>query len=92
MEARALAVFRDVTRERAVVEDLEAFAATVAHDLRGPLSGVRGWAELVLQLLAHPGTLSPAPWGRPRPAAGIPGRCSPRPSSASARAPNGWTA
>lgn len=50
--ARALAVFRDVTRERAVVDDLENFAATVAHDLRGPLTGVRGWADLAAQLAA----------------------------------------
>lgn len=48
--ARALAVFRDVTRERAVVDDLESFAATAAHDLRGPLASVRGWADLAAQL------------------------------------------
>jgi len=50
---RALAVFRDVTRERALVDDLEHYAATVAHDLRGPLTGVRGWADLVAQVLAQ---------------------------------------
>jgi signal transduction histidine kinase len=48
--AQALAVFRDVTRERAIVDDLESFAATVAHDLRGPLTGMRGWADLAAQL------------------------------------------
>lgn len=52
--ARAMAVFRDVTRERAIVDDLENFASTVAHDLRGPLTGTRGWADLATQLAADP--------------------------------------
>jgi signal transduction histidine kinase len=51
--ARALAVFHDVTRERAIVDDLEGFAATVAHDLRGPLTGMRGWADLAAQLASE---------------------------------------
>lgn len=43
---RALVVFRDVTRERLDRGELAAFAQTAAHDLRSPLTAVRGWLEL----------------------------------------------
>ncbi|MCW2817019.1 MAG: sensor signal transduction histidine kinase, partial [Nocardioides sp.] len=42
----AVVVFRDVTAERAQRDELAGFAGTVAHDLRSPLTAVRGWVEL----------------------------------------------
>ena len=44
--AAAVATFRDITDERAQVDELSAFAAVVAHDLRGPLTALQGWAEM----------------------------------------------
>lgn len=44
--AGAVVVFRDVTADRAQRDELAGFAGTVAHDLRSPLSAVRGWVEL----------------------------------------------
>ncbi len=35
----------DVTEERTAREGLTGFAGTVAHDLRGPLTGVKGWSH-----------------------------------------------
>ncbi len=46
-KAAAVAVFRDITAERAQKTELEAFAGVVAHDLRGPLTVAAGYAELV---------------------------------------------
>lgn len=43
----AVAVFRDVTSERAQQAELAAFAGVVAHDLKNPLSAVRAYLELV---------------------------------------------
>lgn len=43
----AVAVFRDVTEERARQAELEAFAGVAAHDLRTPLAVVAGYADLV---------------------------------------------
>ena len=37
----------DVTQERAHRRELQAFAGTVAHDLKAPLSGVGSWAEIL---------------------------------------------
>lgn len=55
--AAAVATFRDVTDERAQVDELSAFAGVVAHDLRGPLAALQGWAELAHQVtVADPGT------------------------------------
>jgi signal transduction histidine kinase len=42
----ALLVFRDVTAERAESRRLAEFAETTAHDLRSPLTTVRGWASM----------------------------------------------
>ncbi|GGK37943.1 hypothetical protein GCM10010124_33480 [Pilimelia terevasa] len=58
----AVAVFRDVTASKAAERelaatvvalrereaDLRAFAEVVAHDLKGPLSGIAGYAELII--------------------------------------------
>ncbi len=42
----ALVVLRDVTAERNDRSQLAEFASTVAHDLRSPLTAVRGWLDL----------------------------------------------
>lgn len=39
-------IYRDVTTDRSQRDELAGFAGTVAHDLRGPLTAVRGWVEL----------------------------------------------
>ncbi|WP_235960441.1 ATP-binding protein [Nocardioides acrostichi] len=49
--AKAVITFRDVTEERAQVDELAAFAGVVAHDLRGPLGAMLGWSELALQMV-----------------------------------------
>lgn len=48
--ARALLTLRDVTQERRRQAEVAAFARTVAHDLRGPLTGVIGWLDLVQEM------------------------------------------
>lgn len=48
--ALVVSTVRDVTEERAQVDELSAFAAVVAHDLRGPLAAMQGWAELAQHL------------------------------------------
>lgn len=45
--ARALLLARDTTEEHAHREELSAFAATVAHDLRNPLAAIDGWTEML---------------------------------------------
>lgn len=42
----SVAVYRDVTDERRHADQLAEFAATAAHDLRSPLTALRGWLEL----------------------------------------------
>lgn len=48
----ALLVYRDVTAERAESRQLAEFAEVTAHDLRSPLTTVRGWASLATAELA----------------------------------------
>ena len=48
----ALLVYRDVTSERAEARRLAEFAEVTAHDLRSPLTTVRGWVSLALQELS----------------------------------------
>jgi signal transduction histidine kinase len=43
----AVVVIHDVTQERTQRRELEAFAGTVAHDLKTPLTGVGSWAEIL---------------------------------------------
>ncbi len=43
----AVAVFRDVTAQKAQEADLTAFAGLVAHEIRTPLTVVAGYAELL---------------------------------------------
>lgn len=59
--ARAVMIFRDVTDEVEQEAALQAFAATVAHDLHNPLAAMVGWNEVMLEMLrsgdADPATL-----------------------------------
>ena len=48
----ALLVYRDVTSERAESRRLAEFAEVTAHDLRSPLTTVRGWVSLASQELS----------------------------------------
>jgi signal transduction histidine kinase len=50
----ALAVFRDVTRERQYQAQLSRFAAVVAHDLANPLTVFDGWLELLEERAVDP--------------------------------------
>jgi signal transduction histidine kinase len=43
----AVLVAHDVTKEHSHRRELEAFAATVAHDLKAPLTGIGSWAEIL---------------------------------------------
>ena len=44
---QAVVIYHDVTAEHAQRSALESFAHVVAHDLKGPLSTVQGWTELL---------------------------------------------
>ena len=44
-------VFADVTEERAQHDYLAGFAGMVAHDLRSPLTTVRGWLDMCQVML-----------------------------------------
>ncbi len=46
-EPLAVLLLHDVTQERAHRRELQAFAGTVAHDLKTPLTGVGSWAEIL---------------------------------------------
>lgn len=50
-EHGAVAVSRDITELRRYETDLSIFAGVVAHDLKAPLSVVRGYADLALEEL-----------------------------------------
>jgi signal transduction histidine kinase len=47
----AVAVFHDVTAARAHEAELTGFAGVVAHDLKSPLTGVVGYAEMLEDIL-----------------------------------------
>ena len=57
VEAGPLAVvlLHDATRDRAEKRILENFAGVVAHDLKGPLTGVLSWSEMGREQLARAG-------------------------------------
>ncbi len=40
-------VFRDATEKALLIDELDAYARTVAHDLKNPLSGLRGYLEIM---------------------------------------------
>lgn len=46
-DRRVVLTLRDVTIERDRQAEVVSFARTVAHDLRGPLTGVVGWLDLL---------------------------------------------
>ncbi|HNN49095.1 MAG TPA: HAMP domain-containing sensor histidine kinase, partial [Marmoricola sp.] len=43
-----LVLVRDITLEHQQTEDLRGFAASAAHDLKAPLTGLTGWLELAV--------------------------------------------
>ncbi|MFC4064492.1 ATP-binding protein [Actinoplanes subglobosus] len=53
-ERGAVAVFHDITDRKHVENELRGFAGVVAHDLKAPLSAVRGYAELIVEALGDP--------------------------------------
>lgn len=46
-DGSVVVLLHDVTRERARLRELSNFAGTVAHDLRGPLTVLEGWLEVL---------------------------------------------
>ena len=50
---RVAVVYTDVTADRAERDRLAGFAATVAHDLRSPLTVAQGWVDLCLMDVAE---------------------------------------
>ena len=53
-ERSAMILLHDVTAQRARLRELGNFAGMVAHDLRGPLTVLDGWLEVVQDERAHP--------------------------------------
>ncbi len=51
----AVVLMHDVTSQRAQQRALENFVAVVAHDLKGPLTGVLSWAEMATEQLEADG-------------------------------------
>lgn len=49
----AVVVYHDATASQDRENELAQFAAVVAHDLRGPLGGLRGWLELATDTVAE---------------------------------------
>lgn len=52
-ERSAMILLHDVTAQRARMRELGNFAGMVAHDLRGPLTVLDGWLEVVQDERAH---------------------------------------
>ncbi len=50
--SRTLLLLRDVTSDQERFNQLRAFCGTVAHDLRGPLTSLKGWVETAQDSLA----------------------------------------
>ncbi len=51
-ERLTLLMFRDITAAQQRQQELESFAGTVAHDLKGPLTSLNGWLEAAVDELA----------------------------------------
>ena len=51
---QVVTVLRDVTEDRRRTEELANFAGTVAHDLRNPLTALRGWVEALTEEVSEP--------------------------------------
>jgi signal transduction histidine kinase len=49
----AVAVFHDITARKHTEAELKAYAGVVAHDLKSPLTTIRGYAEIAEEALAH---------------------------------------
>lgn len=49
----AVVVYHDATASQDRENEMAQFAAVVAHDLRGPLGGLRGWLELATDTVAE---------------------------------------
>ena len=54
---QVVGVIRDVTEDRRRTQELANFAGVVAHDLRNPLTAVRGWLEVLEDLVEDPATV-----------------------------------
>jgi signal transduction histidine kinase len=52
--SQVVAVLRDVTEERRRTEELANFAGVVAHDLRNPLTALRGWLDALGDEVTEP--------------------------------------
>lgn len=57
---QAVVIYHDVTAARAQRQALESFARVLAHDLKGPLSVVEGWTEMLLHRAQEEATLDSA--------------------------------
>ena len=53
----ALAVFADVTERRALEQQREDFISSAAHDLKGPLTAIKGFTQILQRQLARQGSL-----------------------------------
>lgn len=50
-------VFRDATEKALLIEELDAYAHTVAHDLKNPLAGLSGYLEMLEEDLREDGSV-----------------------------------